>query len=460
MLADHISGLGPPSPSRAFTPPLCGLVCQRRSQQGQAAFVAANGMSYPEGSFVISMAQPKMGLIRYLLGRTRYPDNEWTRNPDGSPKRPYDMATDTMFEFMGVRVDALDERVETELRKVESEIQPIGTVTDTVASGVGTRSFDGRLNDSFKALNLLLEKGVVVRRVDRPAQGLRPGDFVLEGEPEALTEIARETGVDFATVPGDINDATHEIKRLRIGMYQRYLGGNMDEGWTRWLLERFAFPYTSLFDADIKKGGLRENYDVIILPNDSTRTITGEREAESNQGRAGCDRAKSYPPEYRSGLGDEGVKALVKFVEGGGTLLAFGKASNFAIEKLDLDVRNVVQNAAELWCPGSTLRVNFDNTHPLAFGMPDEGLVVCLAGNPAFEVVPSLRNASYEAPVRYVERDLLESGWLLSDETLANKAAMRAAAKGQGRVVMIGFRAQHRAQTHGTFKLVFNALID
>ena len=62
---------------------------------------------------------------------------------------------------------------------------------------------------------------------------------------------------------------THDVKRLRIGMYQRYLGGNMDEGWTRWLLERFAFPYTSLFDAEIKNGGLHENYDVIILPNDS-----------------------------------------------------------------------------------------------------------------------------------------------------------------------------------------------
>ena len=429
--------------------------------QGQAAFVAANGMSYPEGSFVVSMAQPKMGLIRYLLGRTRYPDNEWTRNPDGSPKRPYDMATDTMFEFMGARVDALDERVETELRKVESEIQPIGTVTGTAAAGVRIHSFDGRLNDSFKALNLLLEKGVVVRRVDRPAQGLSPGDFVLEGEPaSALTEIARETGVDFATVPGDINDATHEIKRLRIGMYQRYLGGNMDEGWTRWLLERFAFPYTSLLDVDIKKGGLRDNYDVIILPNDSTRTITGKREEQSNRGGGGRDRSESYPPEYRSGLEEEGVKALVEFVEQGRTLLTFGEASNFAIEKLELDVRNVVQNASELWSPGSTLRVNFDNTHPLAFGMPDEGLVVYLAGNPAFEVVPSLRNASYEAPVRYVKRDLLESGWLLGEETLANKAAMLAAAKGQGRVVMIGFRAQHRAQTHGTFKLVFNALID
>ena len=48
---------------------------------------------------------PRWGSIRYLLGRTFYPDNEWTRDRDGTPIRPYDMATDTMFEFMGVRVD-------------------------------------------------------------------------------------------------------------------------------------------------------------------------------------------------------------------------------------------------------------------------------------------------------------------------------------------------------------------
>jgi len=30
---------------------------------------------------------------------------------------------------------------------------------------------------------------------------------------------------------------------------------------------------------------------------------------------------------------------------------------------------------------------------------------------------------------------------------------------GQGKVVMIGFRPQHRVQTHGTFKLVFNSLV-
>jgi hypothetical protein len=414
-------------------------------------------MSYPEGSFVISMAQPKMGLLRYLLGRTRYPDNEWTRNADGSPKRPYDMATDTMFEFMGVRVDALDEAVEADLVKVESEIEPAGTV----AVETSRHSFDGRLNDSFRALNLLLEKGVKVRRMERSAQGLRPGDFVVEEAPASvLAEAARETGVDFAALSADVSAATREIKRLRLGMYQRYLGGNMDEGWTRWLLERFGFPYTSLFDAEIKKGGLRENFDVIILPNDLPDTLRGQREESGQDGSRRNRSLQSYPPEYRSGLGDDGVEALVEFVEQGGTLLTLGEASSFAIEALELDVQNAVESAAELWCPGSTLRVKFDNTNPLAYGMPEEGLAVYLAGNPAFEVVPSLRNANYEAPVRYVERDLLESGWLLGEQVLANKAAMLAANKGQGRVVMIGFRAQHRAQTHGTFKLVFNALVD
>ena len=91
-----------------------GIEIQRASKP----FTTSAGMMYPAGSFVVSMAQPKMGLIRYLLGRTFYPDNEWTRNRDGSPIRPYDMATDTMFEYMGVRVDPVDELGEVAMEKV------------------------------------------------------------------------------------------------------------------------------------------------------------------------------------------------------------------------------------------------------------------------------------------------------------------------------------------------------
>jgi hypothetical protein len=424
-------------------------------QRAAKGFSTAEGMLYPEGSHLVSMAQPKMGLIRYLLGRTFYPDNEWTRTRDGAPIRPYDMATDTMFEFMGVRVDPLERAVQGSFEKLATEIDPQAKV---VRGGAGYW-FDGRLNDSFRAMNLLVDKGVAVRRVITAARGLRPGDFVVVSAAEHLVAaIAKETGVDFLPLTGDIEPVSQPVTRLRLAMYQRYRGGNMDEGWTRWLLEQFSYPYTSLMDAEIKKGGLRERYDVIILPDDSTVAVTGERP----EPRGGARRPpETYPPEYRSGIGEDGVKALVAFVETGGTMVTLGGASQFAIDKLGVNVRNAVAASSpkEFFCPGSTLRVRIDDAHPLGYGMPSEGLAVYLSGNPVFEITPGQHNEHYEVIVRYADRDLLESGWLIGEDRIARKAAMVSAKVGDGRVVLIGFRTQHRAQTHGTFKLLFNTLI-
>jgi hypothetical protein len=412
-------------------------------------FTTASGVPYPAGSFVVSMAQPKMGLIRYLLGRTLYPDNEWTRARDGSPMRPYDMATDTMFEFMGVRVDPLDEPAGSGLQKVTAAVERPGAVP----AGASAYTLDASLNDSFAAVNMLLAKGVAVRRVH---EGPRAGDFIVPASPE-LAPVAKETGIEF--VPAKPGAAARPVKRLRLAVFQRYRGGNADEGWTRLLLEQFRFPYATIMDADIKKGALNDKYDAIILPDDSTSAITGERPAASARGGRSWSE-EAWPPEYRSGFGEDGVKALKAFVEKGGTLVTLGGAANFAIEKLGLDVRNVVANrtSKEFWCPGSTLRAKFDNRNQLAYGMPAEGLVLYL-GSPVFEIVPSDHNERYETIVRFADRDLLESGWLLGEQVIAKKAGMVAAKVGAGRVVLIGIRAQHRAQTHGTYKLLFNALL-
>lgn len=410
-----------------------------------------DGVTYGQGSYVISLAQPKMGLIRNLLGRTLYPDNEWTRGRDGSPLRPYDTATHTMAEFMGVRVDPIKQTVEGDFQKLTAAVPVAGTV----AAG-SELVLDGRLNDSFRAVNLLLDQGVRVRRVDRSASGLRAGDFIATGASEAVLEdVARQTGVDFAALQGAAPPQAHEVERMRIGMYQRYWGGNMDEGWTRFLLEQFGFPYTSLMDEEIQEGNLNADYDVIILPHDSTDRITGEK-PETPPERP----EPVYPPEYRSGIGTKGVEALKAFVDSGGTLVTLGDATGFGIKKFDLSVRNVLEDvkSKDFFCPGSTLKVSFDSDHPLAYGMPSEGLAL-LWSNPAFEVVPSDHNERYEIIVRYAERDILQSGWLIGEEHLSNKAAVIAAKYGKGTVILIGFRTQHRAQTHGTFKLLFNALM-
>jgi hypothetical protein len=413
-----------------------------------------NGITYPEGSFVIFLAQPKMGLIRNLLGRTVYPDNAWTRAEDGSPVRPYDLATHTMNEFMGVRVDTIDEVPGGDLEKLAGPVPVVGNVE----AGGSRYVLDGRLNASFKAVNLLFKNGIKVLRVEKPVSGLSPGDFIVSKGPKAvIRDIAEKTGVDFLVLESSVNvgeEWTHKINKPRIGMYQRYLGGNMDEGWTRFVLEQFSFPYTSLKDTEIKKGDLFKTYDVIILPSDSTGMIMGQITGRYRR------YLSSIPPEYQSGIGQKGVKALKTFVEEGGTLVTLGEACDFGIEKFGLSVSNSMENLSskEFFCPGSTINVKFDNQHPLAYGMPSEGLVL-YRSSPAFAITPSQHNERYETVVRYQNRDLLQSGWLIGEEHLANLAAMVNAKYGKGQVVLIGFRTQHRSQTHGTYKLLFNALL-
>ena len=414
------------------------------------------GRVYGAGSFVVSMAQPKRGVIRWLLGRTFYPDNTYTRDRDGKPIRPYDMSTDTMAEFMGVRVDPADSVVDTALATVDELLTPAGAVVQGQFGYV----LDGRLNDSFKAANLLLAENIAVRRVTNSDAGAQAGDFIVPASATGtvVTEIARTTGVSFSALDIDATGVSQPLQRNRIGMYQRYYGGNMDEGWTRWLLEAFAFPYDTLMDAAITEGNLRNAYDVIVLPADSVTRMTGE--SSEGGGRSGS-RPEDYPPAYRSGFGDEGVAALEAFVNNGGTLVTFAQAGDLPIQKFRLPVRNLVAglSSTEFWSPGSTLRVDINHTNPLAYGMPADGLAAFLGGNQVYEVVATPHNDRVQRIVTFIDRDILQSGWLLGEDTIAEKAAMVSVQHGQGRVVLIGFRAQHRAQTHGTFKLVFNALM-
>ncbi len=411
------------------------------------------GRVYEEGSYVVSMAQPKMGLVRNLLGRTFYPDNTWTRARDGSPLRPYDSSTHTMSEFMGVQVDPVAENITGELRVLDNSVKVEGSVAE------GTRHrLDGRLNASFKAANQLLAKGIAVSRATEASESARPGDFIVDGgAADDLREVATATGVDFVAV-GEVS-ATRELNP-RIAMYRRYGGGNMDEGWTSLLLEQFSFAFTSLKDDAIKAGNLNDSYDVIVLPHDSSAGMIGASDEQTGRGRGRGRRRTPVPPEYKSGFGREGVDALKAFVKGGGTLVTIGGATAFGITEFELSVRNTISGvpSTEFFCPGSTLKVEIDNADELAWGMPKQGLALFWQ-SPVFEIGSSRDSERYRRVVTYGKRDILQSGWLVGEEHLSNKAAVVSAEYGEGEVVLIGIRAQHRAQTHGTYKLFFNALM-
>ena len=413
--------------------------------RASAGFVHG-GRVYDVGTYVVSLAQPKRGVIRWLLGRTFYPQNSYTRNPDGSPIRPYDMSGDVLAEFMGVRVDPVESSVEAALSIVERYVLPPGQVSR------GSHGFHvtGTENDAFRAANRLWDAGVEVHRFVTDHGSHAAGDFWVPDAPDALVQaIAGTTGVSFLAVNTDPGAAAPEAPQQRVGLFQRHLGGNMDEGWTRLMLEQFDFAYTTVRDGDILSGGLADRFDVIVLPADSYRNMTGEGRDVSN-----------VPPEYRSGFGQQGVDALEAFVKGGGTLVTFAEAGDLAIDGFDLPVNNVVSglSTTEFWARGSTLKVKVEGDHALCRGIAEDALVVYFGANQVYE---AQRGAGQRVRrvVTYIDRDLLQSGQLDGEDRIANRAAMVTVDHGEGRVVLIGFRVQHRAQTHGTYKLLFNALV-
>lgn len=421
------------------------------------------GQAFSDGDYVVSLAQPNGALARSLLAEARYPDNAITRRADGRVFRPYDMANFVLAEHMGVETVELHEKVPVSLRKLDEAPRSEGGVDGGGSAGwLLSHAF----NDGFKATNRLLAGGADVYWMKEPVEvaggKLAPGALWIPAGAASRGQIEKagsELGLRFIAAATAPSGKALKLRPVRIGMYRRFLGGNKDEGWTRLIFDRWEFPYQRVTVDDIKQGAL-ENIDVFLIPEDSTKYLKGI-EALSDDDKQGEPEYPEIfmPPEYRKGFDDEATKKLKEFVRGGGGLVLLGNAAEFGRTALNLPVENVVDGLPEsqYFCPGSTLRARFDAGHPIAYGMPETGLILNWA-TPTFRVRPTPLSERVAVPVIYEKKNLLKSGWLVGERHLSEKAAVVDLEYGDGRVILIGFRVQHRAQTHGTFKVFFNAL--
>jgi Zinc carboxypeptidase len=235
----------------------------------------------------------------------------------------------------------------------------------------------------------------------------------------------------------------HFETKARVGLYKSF-AASMDEGWTRLVFDQYQLKYSSLLDTEIRSGNLREKYDVIVLPDQGARAITNGQNS------------KMYPEEFSGGIGKDGVKNLQSFVEAGGTLICFDGSARFAIQEFKLPVKNVLTGikSSDFYCPGSILKVELDQNHPITKGY---GATVdaYFSSSSAFEIMDPQQILTVG---KYAETNVLRSGWLLGEKYLAGKSSIVDAKLGSGHVVLFGFRPQHRAQTVGTYGLVFNAI--
>lgn len=396
----------------------------------------ANGREYP-GAWVILMDQPYSPLVKELFEKQEYPDLRTT--PNGPPIRPYDVAGWTLPMQMGVEADAVLMPVTAEqragLRAITAVTLPAGAVEGRDAAFLIGRD----TNESVKALNEALSSGA-------QAAFARDG-IVLSGiSAERAAELARKHSLRLKAVPLKPADAV-AVKKPRLGLYRPWQP-SIDEGWTRWILETYGFAPVTLRNGDVRAGHLRERFDTILIADSMPRSIL-------NGFLPG-----TIPGEYAGGIGDDGTEALRDFVRGGGTLILFNNATLFAIEQFHLPVVNVLANlnADQFYCSGSLLKVELrDPAHPFAAGMPREPIVMFERG-PAFDTRPGFRGNVLAAYPR--DENPLASGYLLHPDRIQGKAAAVEAFYGDGRIYLLGFRPQWRGQSHGTYKLFFNAIYD
>ncbi|HEX4037572.1 MAG TPA: M14 metallopeptidase family protein [Acidobacteriaceae bacterium] len=431
--------------------PEAGLLAEKMIENGldvyqtQAGF-HANGISYPTGSWVIPMDQPFSPMAKELLERQVYPAMAADQTAAGA-HLPYDITGWTLPLQMGVDVDVVSDPLEADQRDKMVKIADVKLPAAGV-DGAGTNFIlSHKPNNAFQIVNAVLEQGGSAAVDPDPVktpEGMERGAFVVGGvSRSAMSDLTGKFGVSADAAAAPEHDI--DLKKARIGLYRPW-DPSIDEGWTRWILENYHYPVKSIYNADIRSAGLRDRYDVIILP-----------DMRANQLMHGFATGM-VPGEYAGGIEESGADHLREFVRAGGTLIAFNQAAAGLIPLFSLPVRDVLAGLPtdKFYCAGSLLRIQAEHPDlPINFGVPPSPVVMFERG-PAFEILPGFKGAIL---ARYAkDGDVLESGMIIHQEVLHDKIAALEVTYGRGRIFLYGFKPQQRGQAHGTYRYFFNAL--
>ena len=436
--------------------------------EADEAFVQ-DGISYPKGTYILPTSQPFGLFVKNIMEKQAYPDlrkygHLWqgisrTRRWDGAPLAPYDGVGWTLPKQMGIDARMIGTHPKLKMTIIDEAVAPRGAVR-----GSGTHALlTADDNNAFLAVNRILESGGSIRRTTEATtlngKAYPPGTFVVQEGTKALSTIVADSRVVMNR--GRVRVETKPVPKPRAALYKSWMA-SMDAGWISYLLDTYEFSHHDLRDADVRAGDLRRRFDVIILPDQSAPAIIdGHKKG-------------AMPPDYVGGIGEAGVENIKQFVEEGGLLICNNRSCDLAVDQFHLPIRNVLKDVKSdsFNCPGSILKMNYSQDHPLALGIPDNGIAFFSRGR-VFQMIPDTtqsrektnkrdidkRQISPEIVAAYPNESLLISGWILREEIIRQKPAILDVPYGKGRIILFGFNVHNRAQTHATFKLLFNAIL-
>jgi hypothetical protein len=445
-----------------------------------APFTVA-GTSYPEGSYVVKTAQAFRPHILDMFEPQDHPND--FAYPGAPPTPPYDNAGWTLAYQMGIEFDRILEGFDGPFETLDAwnVVPPAGTVSG--ADGAEGFMMSHRQKDSFRVINRLEAAGDEVYWLLEPhsdgGSTFEIGTFYVEargGTAARLEELAAETGVSFTGIGEKPEGEALRLRPMRIGLWDEY-GGSMPSGWIRWILEQWEYPQVEVvFPPQLDAGDLRDDFDVIILPDGAVgqsgmfaRFTAGMdpgtiRDLMERFGFGPPD-PETVPEEWRVRMGSVTdsvtVPRLREFLEDGGTVVTIGGSTALG-GKLGLEIGNALipegadepLRRAEFYIPGSVLDVAVDGSHPVAHGVGDR-VDVFFDASPVLTVGAT---SGFHRVAWFDRPDALKSGWAWGQEHLEDGVAVAAGDVGDGTLFLFGPEITFRAQPHGTFTFLFNAL--
>ena len=439
-----------------------GITVHRAS----APFTVA-GKNYPAGSWIVKSAQAFRPHVLDMFEPQDHPDD--IPYPGGPPTRPYDSAGWTLAYQMGVKFDRILEGFDGPFEKVSGlQAPPPGKVTPTG----GPLLLSQAANNAYIAVNRLLAAG-------REVLWLQDGDggFSLPSVPRTEVEkLAKELGIHFNAPPQNVPPPRAiALRKLRIALADQY-GGSMPSGWTRWLLERYEFPFEVVFPRTLDAGNLSARYDVIIFPSGvGPPSASGGRGRGASAGSAAAERGGgggAIPAEYEPMVGaytaGETGPHLKKFLEDGGTILAVGRSAMNLAELMQLpiddhlverapDGRTRPLPAEKYYVPGSVLQMNVDSRAPIAHGITNP-VDVFFDNSPVFKLDPDATLKGVRPVGWFGTPAPLRSGWAYGQGYLEGGVQVIDASIGKGKLFLFAPEITFRAQPAGTFKFLFNGI--
>jgi hypothetical protein len=412
---------------------------------------------FPAGSFIVKRDQPYGRLAKILLEKQKFPDNKL---------RTYDDSAWSMGMMAHVKVVP-----SADLKALEVAAQPVDQDRPEGAIAAAGSPFYAVIDHgSINLATLRYRLRDVSVRIAEQAfmsgrQGVPAGSFILEGKAyEKLKAAVVPLGLTAVALDKAPAVPMHEAALPRLAVYSTW-GSTQNVGWVRYAFDQYETPYDLIFKDEVKKGGLRARYDVILIPSQGRSSKNLVFDIPMNGKPLPYTKTADYPtqgaygssPDIRGGMGLTGLEELRKFVADGGTLITLGDASalpgDFGITP-QVEVR---RPGATFYAPGPIVTARIlKPANPVFYGYTEPTTTVRWASA-----------ALVSLPFREQQNVLMsfpggdkavQSGLMVGAADVKSRPAIVDLPAGQGQVLMFMTNPVYRWQNFGEYRMLYNAL--